>query len=400
MNHTQTPVSTALVGISGYGRLYYDAMLRLREAGKIRLEAATVINQEQEKERCAHLRALGCRIYDNYDRMLEAERSHLRLCCLPTGINWHKSMTVAALEAGLNVLVEKPAAATLADIAQMCEARDRAGRQAFVGFQHMYVPALRAVKQRVLRGELGKVTRLRVHVQWPRALSYYARTGWAGRLFYHDEPVLDSPANNAMAHFILMALYWAGTTEDEFADIEDMQVQLYQAQTIESFDTFSARVRTSDAKELIFNMSHSSERMSPAQVMIDGTEGSIRWNEASGLSHRVLGGEWLLSADDVPKDNRKFMFENVLERLHGGTTPICTLEMAAQHTAFIERVHASAEITPVPEAWIRQRMVGTEEFRFVSGLTEQLKLADEQGLLLSEVSPAWQEQLKSGVVPL
>ena len=54
--------------------------------------------------------------------------------------------------------------------------------------------------------------RITVRAQWPRGASYYARNNWAGRLRVGSAWVLDSPVNNAFAHFLMLALFWAGDT--------------------------------------------------------------------------------------------------------------------------------------------------------------------------------------------
>ena len=46
-------LNTAIIGISGWGRIHYEDLLRRRERGDIRICAATVINQAEEAEKCA-----------------------------------------------------------------------------------------------------------------------------------------------------------------------------------------------------------------------------------------------------------------------------------------------------------------------------------------------------------
>ena len=49
----------------------------------------------------------------------------------------HAAGAIQLMRRGFHVLVEKPAAATVEDIERMHEATIRAGKQVFVGFQHM-----------------------------------------------------------------------------------------------------------------------------------------------------------------------------------------------------------------------------------------------------------------------
>ena len=64
-------IKACLIGISGYGDVHFNDLLREQEAGRSRLFAATVINQAEEKEKCARLMEIGCEIFTDHRKMLE-----------------------------------------------------------------------------------------------------------------------------------------------------------------------------------------------------------------------------------------------------------------------------------------------------------------------------------------
>jgi len=68
------------------------------------------------------------------------------------------------------------------------------------------------LKRDLLDGRYGRPLRLATLCAWPRDRAYYRRNSWAGRLRDGDSGawVLDSPANNAMAHFLHNALFLLG----------------------------------------------------------------------------------------------------------------------------------------------------------------------------------------------
>jgi len=74
----------------------------------VKIVAATVINPADEADNIAELKAHGCEIYSDYEKMLAEHSGRIDLCLIPTGIPWHARMTIAALRARANVLVEKP----------------------------------------------------------------------------------------------------------------------------------------------------------------------------------------------------------------------------------------------------------------------------------------------------
>ena len=199
--------SVCIIGVSGFGRVHYEMLLNEHAAGTVEIVGATIINQDEEAEKCAHLRALGCRIFDDYEAMLRALAGKAELCLIPTGTPLHKTMTIAALKAGMHVYVEKPAAGCIQDVRAMQQASCAADKLVAVGYQHMYAPSTLEIKRQILDGLIGKVEAIKCRVLWPRGHDYYQRNNWAGRLRVDDTWVLDSPFNNAVAHELMMMLF-------------------------------------------------------------------------------------------------------------------------------------------------------------------------------------------------
>lgn len=84
-------------------------------------------------------------------------------------------ITLAAIEAGKHVLVEKPAARSAAELEQVMVAAEKHGIKVHVGFNHRYHRALRKAKEIVDAGELGELMFIR------------ARYGHGARIGYDKE---------------------------------------------------------------------------------------------------------------------------------------------------------------------------------------------------------------------
>ena len=67
-------INAALIGISGFGSVHCNDLLREHRGRRLKFAAATVINQEQEAERCAVLRELGVELFSDYREMLEKQK--------------------------------------------------------------------------------------------------------------------------------------------------------------------------------------------------------------------------------------------------------------------------------------------------------------------------------------
>ncbi len=70
-------------------------------------------------------------------------------------------LTLAAVEAGCHVLVEKPAARSAAELAPVIAAAERMGRTVKVGFNHRFHPALLKAREIVDSGALGPLMFIR-----------------------------------------------------------------------------------------------------------------------------------------------------------------------------------------------------------------------------------------------
>lgn len=161
-------IKVALIGISGYGKVHFQHVCRLVRENRAEISAAVVINPDQVPNELAVLREMGCAIYSGTDAMFADLSGKLDLVCIPTGIAFHEPMTLQALAAGANVLVEKPAAGSTEAIDRMMEAERKSGHFVAVGFQHIYAREIQFIKQYLLSGRLGKIRSAVCRGIWPR----------------------------------------------------------------------------------------------------------------------------------------------------------------------------------------------------------------------------------------
>ncbi|MGH2446871.1 MAG: Gfo/Idh/MocA family oxidoreductase [Candidatus Limnocylindria bacterium] len=93
--------------------------------------------------------------YQDPARMLAEEELDLVSIVAPTSL--HLPVTLLALQAGANVLVEKPIAATRDEATAMIEAARAAGRMLTVGHIERFNPVIRELRRRLEAEELGRV---------------------------------------------------------------------------------------------------------------------------------------------------------------------------------------------------------------------------------------------------
>jgi predicted dehydrogenase len=339
-------LKACIIGVSGYGRIHYDLLMQAQAEGSLEVVGATIINQADESEKCARLRELGCHLYDDYLAMLAALAGKADLCLIPTGTPLHRPMTVAALEAGMHVLVEKPAAGCIEDVRAMQRAVQEAKRMVAVGYQHLYAPSTMETKRHILDGTIGRLESVKSLVMWPRDHSYYSRNGWAGRLSVGGTTVNDSPFNNAVAHELMMMLFQAGAAEHCAALPVSVKAELFHANNIESADTACMQIETAEGVPVRFYATHACRETFGPEIHFRGTKGSIVMTHTSSVI--MLDGKTpitLLSGG--ASCERRAMLDNVMDVVSGGSSFICDLEMAARQTMAVSMIHDCCTVQAV-----------------------------------------------------
>ena len=114
----------------------------------------------------------------NIDDLLEYS-SHIDVAsiCSPNGL--HAEHSIKALNAGLNVLCEKPLAISVYDCGEMIKAAEKSNKRLFTIKQNRFNPPVAAVKKAIDEGHLGKVYSVQLSCFWNRNADYY-HNSWKG----------------------------------------------------------------------------------------------------------------------------------------------------------------------------------------------------------------------------
>lgn len=94
-------------------------------------------------------------VFDSLDELLASGPLDMAVVALPT--EEHLPVALRLADAGVHMLIEKPLAASVEEGEQIVAACERAGVRAAVGHVERFNPALIALRERVLAGQLGDV---------------------------------------------------------------------------------------------------------------------------------------------------------------------------------------------------------------------------------------------------
>jgi phthalate 4,5-cis-dihydrodiol dehydrogenase len=107
------------------------------------------------RPRQAFAQQFGARVYGEFAEL--CEDPEVEAIYISSPHRFHASQTIAALERGKHVLVEKPLALTMDDCDAIVAAADRVGRTVIVGHTHAFDPSIREMRRIIEAGELGRL---------------------------------------------------------------------------------------------------------------------------------------------------------------------------------------------------------------------------------------------------
>lgn len=146
--------------------------------------------------------------YTDYDEMLKNPDIDIVSVCVPSGMHAH--FAVKALEAGKNVLVEKPVDITVENAMKIEEARIKTGKIAGVVHQNRNNADMKPIKQAVDSGKIGKLFLGDFAVKWHRTQQYFESDGgWRGTWQYDGGGSL----MNQAVHTVDLMLWLMGEVE-------------------------------------------------------------------------------------------------------------------------------------------------------------------------------------------
>lgn len=370
-----------LIGAGGYGDTYIKALLEDRQRNDYVL-IGVVDPYAERAPGHEKLQAAGVPIYDSPEEFFENNKADLAVIATP--IPLHEKQAVYAMANGCDVLLEKPIAATPDAGRRIAANAVETGRMLAIGFQWCYDQAMLAFKADIDSGVTGKPLDLRALVLWPRDFAYYNRgTGWAGKKFTSGgEPIYDSVASNATAHYLENMLWLCGEGYNG-ASITEMQLETWCANEIETYDTVTLHGRLDCGAEISYVVSHAvpPEDIQNPMFVYRFENGTARFGaygeNGSELTFEFSDGRVKSYGVSYPSNNIKIW--GVLDAMRNNAPVVCPAEAALKHADAIAMMRAQQENAHV------FRNICTDSMRvWVDGLAGRLRRCFEERILLSE----------------
>ena len=275
------PITAALIGAQN--------TQAVQEMAEFEVVAICDINLEQEsiQQALAAPQSKDLKVYTDYRQMLD--EAQVEAVIIRTPHYLHAPMTIAALEKGSHVLVEKPPAPVMEECQPMLEAQERSGKLVAVRFQRVADPGALAIKQAVAAGKLGRIREVIGLMLWYRADSYYQGNPWKGKRKYDGYWQLDGVLVNQAIHYVYQGLFLGG--EQKAPAVSDptrnLGAALYRAHATEELEVDDiacviAELDGDPEKKFCFYATTCAEGQSRTTIEVIGEKGRAVWDNGVG----------------------------------------------------------------------------------------------------------------------
>ncbi|HIT75259.1 MAG TPA: Gfo/Idh/MocA family oxidoreductase [Candidatus Avipropionibacterium avicola] len=326
------PLGVGIIGLGSIGRTHAGAIdavdgLEVRASvGGEGWEGATSYGSASDPDAVAHLLA---------DPQVDAVA-----ICSPSGL--HAEHTVAALEAGKHVLVEKPVATTVADARRVVRAAEQAhaehGAVAGVVSQRRLEPQHVHLKKLVESGELGRPLLGEALVRWFRDKDYYDFAEWR-----RQAPGGGSLMNQGLHSVDL--LRWLFGEVTEVAAVSDTLVADMEAE-----DTSVAALRFASGALGSIVTSTATRPGLPAELNLYFGTGTVaihhtdvaRWDVDAPAPPQAATVDSGASSPMIGTEGHQTQWSDLLLAIRTGSEPMVTVADGAATVALIEAVYESA----------------------------------------------------------
>ncbi len=345
---THPPLKVGVIG-AGVGRVHLSGYQALGDE----VEIVSLCDLDQVRLKEAGDKFNVPQRYTNVDKMLAAGEVDAVSVCLPNSL--HAPVSIAALEAGLHVLCEKPLADTVTSAQKIVEAAATASTKFMICFNRRYRRDVQWMKKLVETGKLGRI--YQVKAGWVR------EKGIPGGWFADKEMAGGGPLIDLGVH-MLDSVMWlldyptpltaSGSVQANFGprQLKTWATGPTKPYTVE--DSALGFIRLAGDITLILETnwaSHAKPGMDDFYITLMGTEGTLELYVANYTSENTLtlyteesGAPMLIrpAVKGIPSDHTYAVAEFV-KCIQEDTAPTAPAAQGLEIMKIIAAVYQSAQ---------------------------------------------------------
>ncbi|MGV3768087.1 MAG: Gfo/Idh/MocA family protein [Chitinophagaceae bacterium] len=280
----------------------------------------------------------GAKAYPSVDEMLTAHPEvQLVAICSPNG--FHAEHAIKSLQAGKHVLCEKPLCIDARAGRQMLETAQLCNRHLWVVKAARYFPAVRALKQAISAGKMGKILSFQLNCTWNRPVAYFENT-WRGKQF-PDGGILYTQ----FSHYI-DALYWLAGKP---VSASGFRTNSLHRDVIETEDTGVAVLQMENGAigNIHWTVNATNNNMEISLLLV-GEKATVKLggnNMQELVFQQWSDGGVQLAPEEMPVSVHAVLYEEIISILSGGATKSITNGMDA--LVSVEMIQMIYEDAPI-----------------------------------------------------
>ena len=252
-----------------------------------RLELSAVCDLEPERceallEPLSELENHKVKRYQDYKRMLSEVTPDL--IAIATESGEHAKIAVECIEAGCNVIIEKPIALSLADADAILAAARAKGVKVCACHQNRFNKSIQKIHSAIEEDLFGRLMHGTAHIRWNRGQSYYQQAAWRGTWAQDGGCLM-----NQCIHNIDLLRWMMGDEVDEVFAYTDQLAHPY----LEAEDLGIALVKFSNgAYGVIEGTTNVYPRNLEETLYLFGEKGTVK---AVSYTHLIGKKRWLIA---------------------------------------------------------------------------------------------------------
>ena len=283
--------------------------------------------------------------YSDYKEMLECEKPEL--VAIATESGKHAEIALDCLDAGCNVIIEKPIALSLKDADAIIKKANEKGLVVSANHQNRFNKSIQKIRESVDNGDFGRLFYGTAHIRWNRGEEYYTQAPWRGTWAQDGGALM-----NQCIHNIDLLRWMLG---DEIVEVSAYTDNLNH-DYIEAEDLGIAIVKFKNGSYgIIEGTTDIYPKNLEETLYLFGEKGTVK---AGGKSVNIIE-EWTFrdldeSSDEVkekysemPKNIYGFghipLYENVINAIKTNTKPLVDAEAGRRALELVLAIYKSAK---------------------------------------------------------
>ena len=328
-------LTVAIIG-AGIGREHLAAYRQLPD--RFRVKTLCDLDKKRAQEVLGDSKDIH--IEPDFERVLADADIDLIDICLPPHL--HLETCLQALNAGKNVICEKPLSSSIEDAYVIADKSETTGKQVFPVFQYRYGPGLTALRNLIKSGLAGKPLVASIETHWNRDAAYYDnpwRGTWSGE---QGGAVLGHAIHN---HDLLTSVFGPVDKLSAFNATRVNEIEVEDCASI-SFQMKNGALATSS---ITLGGANDTTRLRFCFENLTAESGSEPYAPADGDWSFVARGDASQSAiDEIVEDAAQSLsgfvgyFEAVANAIEGADDNAVTLEDGRRSLELVTAIYESS----------------------------------------------------------